>query len=169
MIDRSGTKPLLCDYCHLTVDDRDKELVHDVTITDTQVLLESDDTLKHTVVYVAGYLMRRFGTKHVDEVDEPLVSSDFIQELNRGGLIIPTLSTVFFVLSAYHLLSAIDSCKKNYCSYSSRLISAIEAPMATNMQSYRTLVNILMKGHVLDASDTEQRLGCLRRQEKTSK
>lgn len=167
VVDRSGTKLSLCNYCDLTIDARDLEHVYDVTISDTQALLESDDTLKHTVIYVAGYLMRRFRIKHVDEVvDEPFVTSDFIQELNRGGLTIPTLATVFFVHSAYHLMSAVDSHKKNCSSYCSRLIAAIDAPMATNTQTCRTLVNILMKARVIDASDTEQRLGCLRRQEK---
>ena len=112
--------------------------------------------------------MRRFGTEHIDEADdEPNVTSDFIKELDRGGLTIPTLATVFFVHSANHLISSIDCCKKNCCSYCSRLISVIEAPMAGNLQACRTLVNILVKARVLDASDTEQRLGCLRRQENT--
>ena len=167
VVNRAGTRPSLCDYCDLTVDVRDLELVPEITINDTQTLLESNDTLKHTMVYVAGYLMRRFGTEHIDEADdEPNVTSDFIKELDRGGLTIPTLATVFFVHSANHLISSIDCCKKNCCSYCSRLISVIEAPMAGNLQACRTLVNILVKARVLDASDTEQRLGCLRRQEK---
>jgi hypothetical protein len=88
-------------YCDLTVDVRELELVPDITINETQTLLESDGTLKHTVVHVAGYLMRRFGTKHVDEADdEPCVTSDSIKELDRGGLTIPTLETVSFVHSA---------------------------------------------------------------------
>lgn len=167
IVDRSGTKPSVCNYCSLIVDARDMELVHNVTISDTHVLLESDDTLKHTVVYVAGYLMRRFGIKDDDEVDDELfVTSNFIQELRRGEMTIPTLATVFFVHSAYYLISAVDNRKKSCCSYCPRLIAAINSPMAANRQSCGTLVNILMKARVLDASDTEQRLGCLRRQEK---
>jgi len=111
--------------------------------------------------------MRRFGTKHVDETDdEPCVTSDFITELDRGGLSIPTLEKVFFVHSANHLLSATDSCKKYCCSYCSRLISVIEALTAGNTQACRTFVNILVKARVLNVSYTEQRLGCLRRREK---
>jgi hypothetical protein len=41
--------------------------------------------------------------------------------------------------------------------------------MAANVQACQTLVNILEKALVLDTSDTEQRLGCLRRQEKLQK
>jgi hypothetical protein len=69
VVDRAEKGPSFCDYCDLTVDVRDLELVPDIIINDTQTLLESDGSLKHTVVYVAGYLMRRFGTKHVDEAD----------------------------------------------------------------------------------------------------
>ena len=130
------------------------------------MLLESDDTLKHTAVNVAGYLMRRFGIKDDDAVDgEPFMTSDFIQELKRGGLTIPTLATVSFVHSAYHLISAVDNRKKSCCSYCYRLIATIGSPMAANRHGCGTLVNILMKARVLDASDTEQRLGCFRRQE----
>jgi hypothetical protein len=169
VVNRAGPKPSMCEYCELTIDARDLELVNDITVNDTQTLLESDNTLKHTVVYVAGYLMRKFGTQVDEADDEPCANSDFIKELNRGGLTIPTLSTVFLVHSANHLISALDCQKKNCCAYCSRLISRIESPMAANVQACRTLVNILEKARVLDTSDTEQRLGCLRRQEKLQK
>jgi hypothetical protein len=96
VVDRAEKRPSFCDYCDLTVDVRDLELVPNITINHTQILLESDGTLKHTVVHVAGYLMRRSRTKHVDEADdEPCVTSDFIKELDRGGMTIPTLSKQF--------------------------------------------------------------------------
>lgn len=46
VVDRAEKGPSFCDYCDLTVDVRDLELVPDITINDTQTLLESDGTLK---------------------------------------------------------------------------------------------------------------------------
>ena len=37
------------------------ELIEEITPQDTQELLRSDDTLKHKVVYLAGYLVYKYG------------------------------------------------------------------------------------------------------------
>jgi hypothetical protein len=42
IVDRFGTTPPLCGYCDVMIDDRDLQLIHDITVTDTQVLFESN-------------------------------------------------------------------------------------------------------------------------------
>jgi hypothetical protein len=73
--------------------------------------------------------MHRFGIIYVDEIeDELFMTSDFIQELNRGELTVPNLASVFFVHSTYHVVNIVDSGKKHCCSYCSKLTAATEAP-----------------------------------------
>ena len=84
------------------------ELIDEITPQDTQELLRSDDTLKHKVVYLAGYLVYKYGdSTSMEEIiggeDGNEVSSEFLDNLNRGGLSVPTMSTVFFVHNAYNL------------------------------------------------------------------
>jgi hypothetical protein len=97
------------------------------------------------VVYVARCLTRRFGTKHVDKADDGRPSDK--------------------------LISATDCCNKNCC-----LLCHIDIDDSgrqhIGLLACRTLVNILKKTRILDASDTDRitsrRLGCLRRHRKTS-
>ena len=56
-------------------------------------LLLSDDPLKHKVVF----LTRKYPIPADDDlVDDTHVLSTLTDELNRGSLVIPTLSSVFF-------------------------------------------------------------------------
>ena len=48
------------------------------------------------------------------------------------------------------------------------LISFVDAPLAGSKAACTTLANILLKAHVLNESDKEKSLGCLRRQDKLS-
>ncbi len=68
----------------------------------------SDDALKHKVVYLAGHLVHKYGDSTsmeeiIDDEDGNEGSSEFLDNLNRGGLSVPTMSTVFFVHNAYNL------------------------------------------------------------------
>ena len=67
--------------------------LNDFEPNDTQTLLLSDDSLKHKIV---------------DVLDEK-TSSDFLDELNRGGLTLPSFSTVYFVHSAFRLFEKLSS------------------------------------------------------------
>ena len=91
-----------CKACEESINDDDVELIHDVTLNETQSLLSSDETLKHKVVYIAGHLVHKFGELEVDTEDE--ISSEFLDVLNRGGLNMPALSTVHFVYSGTSLI-----------------------------------------------------------------
>ena len=66
-----------------------------------QTLLETSDILKQKVVYLAGFLVHKYNEPNVNEEEE--ISCEFISELNRGGLHVPTLSTIYFVHSAISL------------------------------------------------------------------
>ena len=47
-------------------------------------------------------------------------------------------------------------------------LSFVDAPLASSNAACTTLANILLKAHVLNVSDREKSLGCLRRQDKLS-
>ena len=46
------------------------------------------------------------------------------------------------------------------------LLSFVDAPLAGSKAACTSLANILLKAHVLNVSDKEKSLGCLRRQDK---
>ena len=48
------------------------------------------------------------------------------------------------------------------------LLSFVDAPLAGSKAACTTLANILLKAHVLNVSDKEKSLGCLRMQDKLS-
>ena len=48
------------------------------------------------------------------------------------------------------------------------LLSFVDAPLAGSKAACTTSANILLKAHVLNVSDKEKSLGCLRRQDKLS-
>ena len=48
------------------------------------------------------------------------------------------------------------------------ILSLVDAPLAGSKAAWTTLANILLKAHVLNVSDKEKSLGCLRRQDKFS-
>ena len=92
-------------------------------------------------------------------------SPEFLDNLNRGGLSVPTMSTVFFVHNAYNLH---DQTKMRCRFHFPELLSFVDAPLAGSKAACNTLANILLKAHVLSVSDKEKSLGCLRRQDKLS-
>ena len=55
--------------------------MQETCIEDTQLLLDFTDALKHKVVFIAGFL----AYKHGDQGEGKEVSSEFLQELDRGG------------------------------------------------------------------------------------
>ena len=72
----------------------------------------------------------------------------------------------FFVHSAFTLHALMTTERRQCRNYMMRIISMINAPIASNQQACRTLANILLKAFVLDNSDREREFGCLRRREK---
>ena len=58
--------------------------------------------------------------------------------------------------------------KKHCPQYLVKLFQQIDVPFAEDGRICRTLVNIITKAYVLNNSDTEKQIGCLRRQEKLS-
>lgn len=153
-------------------DEQDLEMLQDrpITTDDTENLVHSADSLKHKIIFVAGFLTRKYGTKsscdNDNDAQELTVSSDFIKQLDRGGLSVPKLSTVFFVHSAVHVISQLSPVKAGCRKYVANLLSNVDAPLASNYMACRTVTNVLLKAHVLHRSDREQELGCLRRREK---
>ena len=90
-----------CPSCTEEVNPDDVDVVRTLTIADTQKLFDSEDQMKHKVIYIAGYIAKNH--KQTDEDDsEECVSSTFLDELNRGGMTVPNLSTAFFVHCGVH-------------------------------------------------------------------
>ena len=145
------------------------ELIDEITPQDTQELLRFDDTLKHKVVYLAGYLVYKYGDSTSMEIigdeDGNEVSFEFLDNLNRGGLSVPTMSTVFFVHNAYNLH---DQAKMRCRFHFAELLSFVDVPLAGSKAACTTLANILLKAHVVNVSNKEKSLGCLKRQDKLS-
>ena len=156
-----------CTICKEPPNDDDVELIHDFGLTETQSILSSDDALKHKMVYIAGHLVHKFGEFEADDEEE--IFSALLDELNRGGLSMPTLSTVDFVHSGKNLVEQIPSGRRGCRTYLAKILSLIDAPIASNLAACRTLANTLLKAFVLNNSDREKELGCLRRQEKLTK
>ena len=157
-----------CPSCTVPVDDEDLlEHLHETTILETQEMLSSDDSIKHKIVYIAGHLVHKFG-KLLPQSDEEEISTEFLDELNRGGLSIPTLSTVFFVHVAQKTHEKLPPGKARCRNYLRRLYSFIDAPIANVAAACLSVTNIIMKAFVLNNSDRERELGCLRRKEKLS-
>lgn len=97
-----------CSLCDSDIQEADIQLLHELSVEDTQNLQNSSDSLKHKVVYIGGFLVHKHG--HPD-VDEGEVSSEFLNELNRGSLSIHTLNTVFFVHCAITAHKNIPECR----------------------------------------------------------
>ena len=157
-----------CVSCTAPVEEDDLlEYLYDTSIMETQELLDSDDSLKHKIVYIAGHLVHKFG-KLLPASEEEEISSEFITELDRGGLSVPTLSTVFFVHTAHATHGKLPAEKGRCRNFLKNLFSSIDAPIATIPGACLTLTNIILKAFVLNSSDRERELGCLRRKEKLS-
>jgi len=78
-----------CIYCTTVSDQEDLELIQDCTTEETQFFIASDDPLKHKVIFVAGFLTRKYDTNPAENDDDdaqgPCVFSEFTNQLNRGG------------------------------------------------------------------------------------
>lgn len=162
----SSYRSVDCPVCHQDILPEDIDLVHDLDITETQTLLETSNILKQKVVYLGGFLAHKYNEPNAYEEEE--ISSEFISELNRGGLHVPTLATVYFVHCAINLHNKLGKPRQNCCQYFKKLVSFIDAPFAQNDKACTSLTNILFKAYALDVSDTEKQIGCLRRKEKLS-
>lgn len=144
------------------------DFLFDITIADTEDLVQSNDSIKHKIIFLAGYLEHKFQANimsvETEDVDDHHINSEFLKNLNRGGLTIPLLSTVHFVHSAYELF---HKCNLHCCrAHLSQALASIDSPMVAIQGACLTLSNIFLKAFVLDNSDKERQLGCLRRKEK---
>ena len=79
----------------------------DITIADTEDLVQSNGSIKRKIIFLAGYLEHKFRGKSVEteEIDDHHINSDFVTNLNRCGITVPLLSTVHFVHPAYNLFN----------------------------------------------------------------
>ena len=104
-----------------------------LTMSDTEELVKSNNNLKHKIIYIAGFLERKYKDLISDDNSETDVegddqTSDFLTNLNRGGLAIPRISTVFFVHSSLRLF---EKCKVHCCrGHLSQALSNIDSPLS---------------------------------------
>ena len=65
----------------------------DITILETEDLVQSNDTIKHKIIFIAGYLERKFrtniSTAEAEDDDDNLTDSEILTNLNRSGLTVP--------------------------------------------------------------------------------
>ena len=153
-----------CSLCHLEVIFSD--LIYDITIEDTEAVVYSQDIFKQKIVYISGYIAHKYSQS--DENTSEITTCEFLDELNRGKLHIPTLNTVYFVHCGYILYEKIDESRRHCWIYFQKLLSLIDTPLSKNVAACRTLTNLIFKARVITESDRENVLGCLRRKEKLS-
>ena len=108
--------------------------------------MNSNEILKDKIIYLAGFLEKKIHGRVAfveQETDEDPVDSDFITNLNRGGLTIPKISTVHFVHSAHKILIGCNL----YCcrAHLSQAISCIDSPMAIIKEACETMFDIFLK------------------------
>jgi len=131
-----------------------------ITTDDTEILINYDDCQKHKVIFVAGFLTRKYDKQsdnfYDNEAQELTVSSEFINQLNRGRFTVPKLSTVFFVHNAVHTISQLNPQKAGCRNFVATELSFTDAPLANNVMACRTVANVLLKAHVLHHCDREQ-------------
>ena len=75
---------------------------------------------------------------------------------------------IWYILSNIVLLTHSKQALKQCRFHFAEILSFVDAPLATNNAACTTLANILLKAQVLNVSDKEKAVGCLRRQEKLS-
>ena len=156
-----------CTLCNAVPIPEDLELLPDLSICETQDLIDSSETMKQKVIYIAGYLTHKHSAEFANEnVGNEMVSSDLLNELNRGGLRVPTLNMIFLFI--VHLLY-IQKSRRNCTKYFQSLIALVDTPFATKPDIRRRLTNLIFKADVLHTSDNETGIGCLRRKEKLRK
>ena len=86
------------------VSEEEKDLIIDeFSFNDTTNLLESDELVKHKIVYIAGHLAHKYKGKFSEELygNEDEISCEFLKNLDRGGLSVPKFSMVHFVYVGY--------------------------------------------------------------------
>ena len=147
-----------CPSCTQEVNPDDIDVVRDLSITETQSLLKTSDQLKQKVIHISGYISKKHHSPS-NEAEE-CISSEFLDELNRGGLTIPTISTSFFVHTGIRIQNLISTPETQCRSYLMELLPFIGA--------CQSLANIFLKSFVIAKSDKEQSIDCLRRKEKLS-
>ena len=121
------------------------------------------EDLKHKVIFIGVHLVHKHGQPDLD-VGE-CISSEFLDELNRGGLSMPTLSTTFFVHGSFKVMNSLPHSRCRCRKYFKRVIGKIDAPIANDNTACNTITNILFKAFVNNNSDRQSELGCLRRKE----
>ena len=154
-----------CTFCNAVVDEEDVEMLHEITIEDTQTLVNSNETLKQNIIYIAGFLVHKHGEPDTTQEKE---ETEFLSELNRDGLSLQTLNTVFFVHCSMIVHGKIPEPRRNCCKYFKNLISHLDTEIASNEKIWQTLTNIVCKAYVQNNNDRERELGCLRGKEKLS-
>ena len=68
----------------------------DITIANTEDLVQSNDSIKHKIIFLAGYLEHKFRGKSVEteDINDHHINSDFVTNLNRGELTVPLRCTL---------------------------------------------------------------------------
>ena len=141
-----GEGAMTCTLCNTEPTADDLALISDLTMTETQNLLNSCDTLKQKVVYIAGFLFHKHFHQDKDSEeesdDDEHVTSEFLEGLSRGGLRVPRLNMVFLVHSAIQLYGKIDSSCRLCTNYFRSLLSLIDSLYSNTNSICKRLINM---------------------------
>ena len=73
-----------------------------ITISETEDLVQSNDTIKHKVIFLAGHLGHKFraniSTAKAEGDDDNLTDLEYLTNLNMGGLTIPLILAISSVI-----------------------------------------------------------------------
>ena len=156
-----------CRLCNIDPYPEDLEYLSEITIVDTQSLLETTSVYMEKLIYISGFLSHKHFEENTDSNsdDDP---SEYIEHLSRGGLRVPRLNLVFFVHTAMGLYEKLTQSRQSCTKYFHSLLSFVDTPYSNNVNICKRLTNIIFKAEVMHKSDRENELGCLRRREKLS-
>ena len=85
-----------CQFCNAAVDMNDLKLINEISLKDTENVLESDVTYKQKLVFLAGFFAHKFEQEVIDTSEE--ISCDFIDKLSHRRLCIHTLKPGFLCI-----------------------------------------------------------------------
>ena len=114
-----------CDSCSRILTERECNIIEDLSDPDKVVGLEDnlDSSCKMGLVYVAGYIQRNhdyIGNVEGGSHDYYSKYGAYLNEINRGGLLIPVDSLVQWVFICYFLYLNLDHtnlCRKSLSNY----------------------------------------------------
>ncbi len=134
-----------CSICDLQVDE-DKIMVSLLTAAEE---INDDDKPMCALLYIAGYLVNKFPTiakiTAMHDEDNDVRYTEFLAQLDRGGLSYPSANVVTFVVRCFSLYSNLSTDEKSCRNMVCKIFEFVDQTYVCMIEcnsAYRTLANI---------------------------